>query len=100
MVGTSHNEQVGQHTGSDGTSVLLHLGLLGVWELRNNRSDLLSGTTSTGRNHDQKFHNVIINVLGPRLDHVHVFVTNGDANLNRGLTIGELFQGTWSWLDT
>ena len=60
MVGTSHGQKVGQHARGDGTTVLLHLGLLGVGKAGDHGGDLVGRATAAARDKDEQLHNMII----------------------------------------
>jgi hypothetical protein len=63
----------------DGTTVLLLLGLLGVREVRDDGCDALGGGTLAGVDHDQEFHEGVIDLGRSRLDNVHILVTDRDT---------------------
>lgn len=99
VVGTGHGEQVGEHSGGNGTAVLLHLGLLGVWESRNNRRGLVCASALAARNKNHELHNVVVDGIATTLHNVNVFVSDRDANLDRGFTVCKLAQGARALLN-
>lgn len=52
----------------------------------------LCGTAFAGRDHDQEFHNTVIDLVASALDNVDILVTHGGANAHARLAIAELSQ--------
>jgi hypothetical protein len=54
----------------------IFLVLSSVRETRNDGSNPSSGSSPTGINHDEKFHQIVVNAVGPRLHDEHVLIPN------------------------
>jgi len=65
--------------GSNGTTVLFLLALLGVGEVGDNGSDTLGRRALAGIDHDQQLHQRVVNLGRSRLDNVNILVTDRDT---------------------
>lgn len=72
-------EQTRKLTLGSNTGSTLTLALLAVREIRKHGSNTLTGADTGGLNHDAKLNNVVVHVVGARLDDKNIFVTNRNA---------------------
>lgn len=52
----------------------------------------------TGRDHNQKLHDAVVDFGTAALDNEDILVPNRDADVNAGLAVAEFLQFTFCWL--
>jgi len=76
MVASGGLEHVGYEFGGDGCAGFIFLVLPSVRETRNDGSDSSSGGRPTGIDHDEQFHQVVVNTVRTRLYDKYILIPN------------------------
>ena len=76
------------------TRLLLTMAAIG--QVRQDSNDVFAGRSLTSVAHDQHFHDTIVDVLGPSLNDVDIFATNGLLNFNSRFLVGFLMSRTFA----
>jgi hypothetical protein len=74
MIAACSLEHVGDEFRGDRCAGFILLVLSGIRETRYDGSDSSGGCCATGINHDEKFHEVVVYTVCPRLDDEDVFI--------------------------
>ena len=67
-----------------------------IGQVRQDSNDVFAGRSLTSVAHDQHFHDTIVDVLGPSLNDVDIFATNGLLNFNSCFLVGFLMSRTFA----
>lgn len=92
VVHPGDGQEVRDHLGGDTAPVLLHLALLDVGKVREDGRDARGTRSLAGGQQDQEFHEMVVDRPGSGLDDKGVGVPHRDPNLDRRLSIRELFE--------
>jgi hypothetical protein len=76
MVASCCLEHIGNKFGSNGSSGFIFLVLSSIWKARYDCSDSSSGGSATGVNHDEKFHEVVVDAVCASLEDEDVFIAD------------------------
>ena len=87
MVAARHDKHVGDELGCDRGSGLVLLVHASVRETGNDGGDTTSGGGLAGGDEDEELHEVVIDVVAPRLDDEDVLVADGLGYLDVDLAI-------------
>ena len=94
---TSRDDQhVGNKFGRNGRTRLVLLVHTGIRKTRNDCRDATRRSGFTGRDEDEEFHQVIVDVVASRLDDEDVFLANGFGYFDIDLAVGKLLGHAWS----
>ena len=94
VVATRNSQHVRHKLRRDGSPGFVLFVHASVREARNNSRNAPRGSGSARRDKNKEFHEIIIDVATPRLDDEYIFVSDGLGDLDVGLAVGELFDGT------
>lgn len=75
----------------------LGVSFVGSFHLRHDSCNGFGGTALAGRDHDEHFHDTIVDLAASALDDKDILVTNGSLNADGGLTIAEFLQLGFCW---
>ena len=96
MITSRNGQHVGNEFGRNGRARLVLLVHTGIRKTGNNGSDATRRGSFTGRDEDEKFHQVVIDVAAARLDDEYVFFSNGFSYFDVDLIVREFLGSAWS----
>jgi len=88
-VSAGSGDHVGNQLSGDGIAALGLAVLTGIAKVRDDSGDAAGGSTAAGIDHDQQFHQVIIDGFAGGLDQENIAATDGLFQRNGGLAVGE-----------
>ena len=95
-VGTGGGDHVGHQLCGDGVTALGLAVLTGVAKIGDNRSDTTGAGTAASIDHNQQFHQMVVNRLAGGLDQKNVGATNGFFQRNGSFTVGKGLDGAFA----
>ena len=93
MVAAGDNEHVSDEFRGNWCAGLVFLVHTGVWKARYYGCDPARRGRLTGGNEDKEFHEVVVDIVAPRLNDEHILVAHRLGYFDIDLAVGELFNG-------
>lgn len=87
MVTARDDQHVGDEFGRDGCTRFVLLVHTGIWKTGNHGSDAARRGSFTGRDEDEEFHQVVVDVSAAGLDDENVLLANGFGNFDVDLAV-------------